>query len=65
MQFKPPLYKERWKHIVKTIEKRSTTLMDIHTEVFGKDVRYVDESDDPNIMRECSTDSEDEGRAES
>ena len=65
MQFKPPLYKERWKHIVKTIEKRSTTLMDIHTEVFGKDVRYVDESDDPDVMGECPTDSEDEGEAES
>jgi hypothetical protein len=38
VQFKPPLYKERWKHIVKTIQKRATTLTDIHTEVFGMDV---------------------------
>ena len=43
----------------------ATTLMDIHTEVFGKDVRYVDDSDDPDAMGECSTDSEEEGEAES
>ena len=50
---------------MKTIQKRATTLTDIHTEVFGKDVRYVDESDDPDAMGECPTDSEEEGEAES
>jgi hypothetical protein len=59
VSFQPFLFKARWRAIVELIEKRPAVLDEITQQVINGDIEYND-SDDPNALGHCPTDSDNE-----
>jgi len=60
IDFKPRTMKARWQGCVEQLKKKSETLIEIMTLVVDPEVVHQADSDDPDAMGECQTDSDPE-----
>ena len=60
IEFKSSMMKARWQHCVEQLKKNPETLTEIRTMVVGAEVMHQADSDDPDAMGECQTDSDPE-----
>ena len=60
IDFKPRTMKARWQLCVEQLKKKPETLTEIRTIVVGMAAVHQADSDDPDAMGECQTDSDPE-----
>lgn len=60
IDFKPGTMKARWQGCVEQLKKKPETLTEIRTLVVDSEVVHQADSDDPDAMGECQTDSDPE-----
>jgi len=60
IDFKPRMMEVRWQGCIDLLKKKPETLMEIRTLIVGTETMHQTDSDDPDAMRECHTDSDPE-----
>ena len=60
IEFKPRTMKARWQGCVEQLKKKPETLTEIRTLILSTEGVHRADSDDPDAMGECQTDSDPE-----